>query len=149
MFSQTAEYALRAMVCLAQNPEKSLTSQDLAQVTQVPAGYLSKVLHALVRGQLILSRRGVGGGFVLARPADTITILDVLNVVDPMQRITTCPLGLKSHGKHLCPLHRKLDDAMALTEQAFAQTSLAALVAEPTRSTPLCEAAAPRPRAKR
>ncbi len=147
VFSQTAEYALRAMVCLAQQREdRSLTSQELAEATQVPPGYLSKVLHSLVRGGLIRSRRGVGGGFILARPADTITILDVLNIVDPMQRITFCPLGLQSHGTRLCPLHRKLDDAIARTEEAFSQITLAMLVNEPTLSPSLCELPAPNPK---
>ena len=43
------------------------------------------------------------------RPTE-VTILDVVNAVDPIQRIKTCPLGLKTHGVRLCPLHRRMDD---------------------------------------
>jgi Rrf2 family transcriptional regulator, nitric oxide-sensitive transcriptional repressor len=48
-------------------------------------------------------------------------------------------LGLKSHGVRLCPLHKRLDDALAMVENAFARTTLAEVLAEPTTSVPLCE----------
>src|SRR5690606_24224619 len=111
LFSQTAEYALRAVVCLAQHADTSLTTQQIAEMTRVPPGYLSKVLQSLARAKLVASQRGIGGGFTLLRPPDKITILDVLNIVDPLVRIKTCPLGLKSHGTKLCALHRRIDEA--------------------------------------
>src|SRR4051794_16199727 len=97
---------------------------SIAEKTRVPAGYLSKVLQALGRAGLVHAQRGPGGGWILAHSPDAISILDVVNAVDPMQRITTCPLGLSAHGKTLCPLHRKLDDALAHVEEAFRSTSL-------------------------
>ncbi len=139
MFSQTAEYALRAIVCLAQNSDTSLTTQQIAEMTRVPPGYLSKVLQSLARAKLVSSQRGIGGGFTLLKEPDEVSILDVLDIVDPIRRIKTCPLGLKSHGTHLCPLHRRIDDATAMLQKAFAETSIADLLREPSRSTPLCE----------
>ena len=59
--------------------------------------------------------------------------------VDPIRRNTTCPLGLAAHGKHLCPLHRRLDNAMASMEKAFADSTLAEILHEPTTSVPLCD----------
>ncbi len=139
MFSQTIEYALRAMVCLAAEPERPLANREIAAITKVPSAYLSKVLQTLGRHELVVAERGVRGGFRLARPADAITILEVVNAVDPIRRIATCPLGLKAHGKRLCPLHGKLDQALAQAEAAFASTTLAGVLAEPTTSVPLCE----------
>jgi Rrf2 family protein len=110
MFSQTAEYALRAVVSLADS-DQPLTTQQLAALTQVPADYLSKVMQSLGRAGLVESQRGKNGGFKLARPASQMTILDVLNAVDPLPRIHNCPLHLKSHSRQLCPLHQRLDDA--------------------------------------
>lgn len=138
MISQTAEYALRAVAALAGNPGEPMVTQRLAETTKVPAGYLSKVLQSLGRAGLVNSTRGVGGGFVLARPANEITIYDIVQAVDPLQRIRTCPLGLASHGAHLCPLHRRLDDAMKQVEDAFRASNLAEVLAEPTESKPLC-----------
>lgn len=139
MISQTAEYALRAVVYLAMNPGNAFTTQQISRQTKVPAAYLSKVLQSLVRARLVQSQRGLGGGFVLSKLPEEINILEVLDAVDPIQRIRTCPLGLKAHGANLCALHKKLDDATAVIEKTFADTTIAEILARPTASVPLCE----------
>jgi Rrf2 family protein len=100
---------------------------------------LSKVLQSLCRAGIVHSQRGAGGGMTLTKKPDELTILEVVNAVDPIARIRTCPLGLASHGVRLCPLHRRLDDALASFENAFRNTTLAEVIAEPSESTPLCE----------
>ena len=131
MFSSTTEYALRAVVYLANNPAAPRTAQQIAEVTRVPPGYISKVLQDLVRAGLTDSRRGPNGGFTLTRDPAKISVLEVINAVDPIKRIRECPLGLPSHGKDLCKLHRRLDDAIAHIETAFARSTIAQLM-EPT-----------------
>ena len=138
MISQTVEYALRAAVHLAHKSPELCTTDEIAEATRVPRAYLAKVLQALVRGGVVQSQRGLGGGMTLARPAEEITILAVVNAVEPLQRIRTCPLELAAHGVRLCPLHRRLDNALATVEQAFASSTLAEVLAEPSRSVPLC-----------
>jgi Rrf2 family protein len=139
MFSQTVEYALRATVWLAQNEGAPQTTAEIASATQVPAPYLSKCLQALGRAGLVHGSRGVGGGFGLARGAAAVSVLDVVNAVDPIRRITACPLGLTAHRVRLCPLHKKLDDAIATIETTFRTTSLADVLGTNTRHRPLCE----------
>jgi Rrf2 family protein len=124
MLSQTAEYALRAVAFLANFPDRAHVTQHIAEATHVPSGYLSKVLQSLHHAGLVQARRGLGGGFTLTRSADDITIYDVIQAVDPIQRIRTCPLKLAAHGALLCPLHRKLDAAMESVENAFKGTTL-------------------------
>lgn len=136
MLSQTAEYALRAMVALATSRE-ALTAQEIAVDSHVPPDYLSKVLSLLSRAGLVRSQRGRGGGFQAARPSAELTVLAVVSAVDPLRRIKTCPLGLVAHGENLCPLHRKLDDAVRSVEEAFAATTIESLV-----GGALCEGAA-------
>jgi Rrf2 family protein len=143
MISQTAEYALRAVVHLAMHAESSYTTQQISAATKVPAAYLSKVLQSLVRAHIVQSQRGIGGGFVLAKPADDISVLEVLNAVDPIRRIETCPLGLEAHGTVLCALHAKIDTAIAVIEKAFGETTIAELLARPTKSVPLCSGPCP------
>lgn len=147
MISQTVEYALRAVAQLAQQAPEACTTEEIARVTKVPRAYLSKVLQALVRGGVVNSQRGIGGGMTLVKTPQELTILEVVNAVEPIQRIRTCPLGLASHGVHLCPLHKRLDSAMAMVEKAFAGSTLAEVLAEPSSSTPLCDFPAP-PRKK-
>ncbi len=141
MLSQTTEYALRAIVWLANTADDPQTTGQIAKATQVPPGYLSKVLQSLGRGGLVTAQRGKHGGFLLAKPAADITVLEVVNTVDPLRRIKFCPLGLKSHGRVLCPLHKRLDDATHLVEQAFAKTTIGELLNTPSPSRPLCEIA--------
>lgn len=139
MFSKTVEYALRAVAHLAYEAPNARTTEQISEATRVKPAYLSKVLQSLTRAGILKSQRGVGGGIALARPADGLTILEVVNAVEAIQRIRTCPLGLKSHGVRLCPLHRRMDEALAMVEQAFGGTTLAEVLAEPTHSPPLCE----------
>lgn len=138
MFSQTVEYALRAVCHLADQSPSPRTTEQIARVTKVPAPYLSKVLQGLARSGIVRSQRGIHGGISLAVPPDELTILRVVNAVDPIQRIRQCPLGLAAHGVRLCPLHKRLDNALALVEDAFGSTTLAEVLAEPTESIPLC-----------
>jgi Rrf2 family nitric oxide-sensitive transcriptional repressor len=138
MISQTAEYALRAVVYLAREQSEGCTTRALANATRVPAGYLSKVIQSLVRAGLVVSQRGLGGGFRLARPATELTAWDVLEAVDPLRRINGCPLGLEAHRQQLCPLHRRLDDAMELVERSFRETSVQELIDVPPRRRAGC-----------
>jgi Rrf2 family protein len=141
MFSQTVEYALRAAVWLAAHPEEPQTTQQIADATLVPVGYLSKVMQSLGRAGLAQAQRGKGGGFMLSRPAVQVSVLEVINSVEPFRRIKECPLGIEQHGTRLCPLHGRLDAAMAGVERAFAETSIAEVLSEPSPSRPLCRIA--------
>src|SRR5262249_13127509 len=107
--------------------------------TLVPKAYLSKVIQGLTRAGVLQSKRGLGGGVALAKTPEELSILDVVNAVEPIVRIRQCPLGLKTHGIKLCPLHKRMDHALGMVEQAFRDTTLAEVLAEPTSSHPLCE----------
>lgn len=139
MFSQTTEYALRVAVYLAAMEGKPATIAQIAAATKTPEGYLAKVLRNLAKAGLVISQRGLHGGSILARSPEQITVYDVMSAVDPLQRIITCPLKLESHGTNLCPLHRRLDDALGLVEEALRASTLAELIAAPTESRPLVD----------
>ncbi len=138
MFTQSVEYALRAVVHLAMHANEPQKTADIALATKVPPAYLSKVLQGLREKEIVTMLRGVGGGVQLARRPEELTILDVVNAVDPIQRINTCPLGLKTHGVRLCSLHRRMDDALKVMEAAFRATTLAELLQDTNPSVPLC-----------
>ena len=138
MLSKTAEYALRAVTCLASRAGSSVSADELATWTKVPRRYLTRVLQDLAAAGIVRSRPGPGGGYELCVTAEELTILSVVNTVAPIERIRACPLGLKSHTS-LCPLHAALDQAYAATEQAFAGTTIAELMASTRAVTPLCE----------
>src|SRR5436305_9035874 len=110
MFSQTSEYALRVVAYLGSLDGTPATTKQLAVATKIPEGYLAKVIRSLNRAGLVLLQRGLHGGSILARPSEDITMFDVVNAVAPIQRIRTCPLGIRSHGNVLCPVHKRLDN---------------------------------------
>lgn len=139
MISQTVEYALRAVVDLADHAGTPRTTQQIADRTKVPHAYLSKVLQGLVRQGIVKSQRGLKGGMSLVNTPEELSILDVVNAVDPIQRIHTCPLGISSHGNKLCALHKKLDAAAASLEEAFRDVTLANVLSDPSAvNLPLC-----------
>lgn len=139
MLSQTAEYALRAMSCLAYSPDRLVPTPELASMTQVPPNYLAKVLQSLSQANLIAGRRGVGGGYKLSRQADEISLLDVVRAIDPVERIASCPLGLQNHGPNLCPLHRAVDKAIKMLIDEFQGVTLHDVVSGADASKPLCD----------
>jgi len=124
MLSQTIEYALRAMIHLASQGSAALSAERIAASTHVPAGYLSKVMRDLVVANLVSSQRGPRGGFLLAREPALITLLDIVNAVDPITRIHKCPAGNPAHVR-LCALHERMDKALAHVEREFREATLA------------------------
>jgi Rrf2 family protein len=143
LFSLTIEYAMRAMVALAAGDGSPMTTRQIAETMKVPQSYLSKVLQSLVRAGLVHSTRGLKGGFVLARSPKELNLMEVLNAVSPYKRIESCPLDLEGHSSELCPLHRRLDQAMAMVQNAFEGTTLAEILSEdnpcPTLQTQLAK----------
>jgi Rrf2 family transcriptional regulator, nitric oxide-sensitive transcriptional repressor len=150
MFSQTAEYAIRIIVFIGTLRGEPATTKQIAAATRVPEGYLAKILQSLGRAGLVRSQRGLHGGSVLGRDPSNITIYDVVNTISPLPRIHSCPLGLPSHGTRLCAVHRRLDDAVAMVEKVFRESSIAELLAEraagsiPLRELPESASAATR-----
>jgi Rrf2 family protein len=142
MLSQTAEYALRAMVALATTTREALTAQEIAADSHVPPDYLAKVMRLLSRAGLVRAQRGRHGGFQTVRSANQLTVLEVVSAVDPVQRIKTCPLGLAAHGEKLCSLHRALDDAARSVEEAFRATTIQSLIGRSLCKGEACDAKA-------
>jgi Rrf2 family transcriptional regulator, nitric oxide-sensitive transcriptional repressor len=142
MISQTAEYALRAAVTLGDARGRPLTTQQIAEAARVPASYLSKVLQEMGRAGLVESQRGLRGGFLLTRALQDLTVLEVINAVDPLRRIERCPLGLPEHRDGLCPLHRRLDEGIAIVEALYGKTTIAELISDRNPKRSLCGVAA-------
>jgi Rrf2 family protein len=128
MLSNTAEYALRIMIVLTEGEGEGeggpMTSEQIAGATKVPADYAVKVLQWLGRANLVRGQRGRKGGFRLACDPGATSLLDVVNVIDPLERITACPLGREAHRRQLCPLHSRIDDVIAILEDSLGNMTL-------------------------
>jgi FeS assembly SUF system regulator len=97
--SKLADYATLIMVCLAEQPERSLSAKAVALVTHVQVPTVSKLLKQLANGGLLASTRGVSGGYMLARRAETISLADIVGVVEGQHGLTEC-----SEASGLCAL---------------------------------------------
>ena len=112
---------------LAINDTSPIRRTEIAEQTQVPNDYLTKVLQELDRAGIVIPQRGPGGGYTLNVSPDSLSVYDVVTAISPLPRIATCPLGIADHTK-LCPLHKRLDDATALVEDAFRNTMVSELI---------------------
>lgn len=83
MLSQKCKYALQALLSLAREPSQGLLLvSDIAERENLPKKFLEAILLELNRNGLVRSRRGRGGGYALAKPADLITFGQVVRIID-------------------------------------------------------------------
>lgn len=129
ILSQTAVYALRAVIHLAESNDEALVRvDDMAEALDVPRNYLSKILHTLARSGVLRSTRGPGGGFRLAIPADELRLLDVVSNFDDMDDRRTCLLGRpECSDTDPCPVHARWQDASREVLSFFLETTVADL----------------------
>lgn len=137
VLSDAAEYAVRAAVWLAQTPQVPQKVRDIAAGTRAAPGYLIKALQALQKAGILSAQRGIRGGFALIRDPYQLTVLEVINAVDPLERIDCCPLGLEAHAECLCALHQHLDDAVAAAEAGLGSRTIGELLAGADGAWPL------------
>jgi Rrf2 family transcriptional regulator, nitric oxide-sensitive transcriptional repressor len=138
LLSEAGEYAVRAVVFMAWHPGETHKTHEIAERIHAAPGYLVKILQRLARAGILSAARGSRGGFTLERAADGLTVLEVLAAVDPLQRIRRCPLGLEEHEDGLCPMHRRVDEALAAVEACFAGTFVGALRHAERSESPFC-----------
>ncbi|NOZ93355.1 MAG: Rrf2 family transcriptional regulator [Acidobacteria bacterium] len=94
MLTTTTKHALRALVVLATQDEKtSVLGRDLAAMAKIPPNYLSKILLDLGRAGLVSATRGTGGGYRLAVPPGKIGLIDVVGVFEGVRTRPQCLLG--------------------------------------------------------
>ncbi len=109
IYTDSGKYAIRALTHMAchSSQDEPLSAADIAEAEHIPPYYLAKVLQDLARADLLNSVRGRGGGFLLKRSAKNIKVLEILEAVENIKRITTaCVLGLDQCDDTVpCPMH--------------------------------------------
>lgn len=127
MISRSVEYALRAIILLARNAPRSLSTRTIAREGEMPAPYLCKMLHKLVVAKLIVPRFGQKGGYSLARTANLISLWDVYSAFEPASTWSGCHCADAALDR-FCPLHKCLDVATSLMEEHLRNTSIAQIL---------------------
>lgn len=134
MLSSTAEYALRAVLYVAQHAtEAPVRVGQVARALDLPQNYLSKILNELTKSGVLVSTRGKHGGFQLARPADRLSLHAIINRFDQIEARRACLLGRKAcSDRSACPVHWRWK---ALSDQVvgfFRETTVAELLSGAT-----------------
>ena len=137
MLSQTAEYALRAVLHLAREGDDGpVRVDDIAEGLDVPRNYLSKILHILARSGVLSSTRGPHGGFELAQPAGTMTLADVVEEFDSLDERRSCLLGRSTcDERNPCPAHGRWVEVSETVRSFFRETSVAELAGLPRNTS--------------
>ena len=139
IYSAPCEYAIRALVHLAQFPGGGAAQgMEIAKEEGLPAPVLSKVLQELVRKGLLESRRGPGGGFRLARKPQLITLRDVVAAIDGLDQFAECAVGLEGCSDDApCPMHDTWKGIRKQLMDYLEVTTLADMAAAVTRKKEL------------
>ena len=110
ILSQPSKHGLRAVLYLAQHDPEVLLVKDIAEALHIPRYFLAKILQSLSKQGLLLSSKGPGGGFKLARPDGEVTLLDVVRTIEGDSFGEGCVLGLgecSEENQCQCPLHAR------------------------------------------
>lgn len=132
MLSDTAEYALRATLYIAQETGEGtlVRTDDIAAALHVPRNYLSKILHVLGKEGVLVGVRGPSGGFRLATDADRIPLARVIAPFDDLKP-RTCILGrARCSDRNPCPAHHRWAGIAATLRTFFDHTTLGDLLKE-------------------
>ncbi|HSH68719.1 MAG TPA: Rrf2 family transcriptional regulator [Deferrisomatales bacterium] len=132
IITRATEYSIRAVLHLASRyPAEVVSKQEICAAEGVTPAFLTKILQPLIRSGLVRSKRGVAGGFALARNPDKLTLLDVMQAVDEPLTLNLCLLeGHQCERECTCPIHSLWTTAREKIEEVFSGKTLSALVAE-------------------
>jgi len=130
LYSKSAEYAIQAMLYLAENEGKGLEMvSSIAEAYNIPKHFLAKLVQTLTRNHLIKSYRGRNGGIKLARPASKVTLLQIVNAIEgPPPELEMCVIGLDVCSDNVaCPLHSQWQHVRSLVRDTLSHQTLADL----------------------
>ena len=108
MFSKTCEYAIRAIIYIAQGSKhgRRVAIKEIARSIDAPEHFIAKILQNLVRTGLVQSSKGPTGGFYLDTPSLKNSLADIVKAVDGDKLFTGCGMGLDYCDETKpCPIH--------------------------------------------
>ncbi len=127
--TKAGEYAIRAVVFMAIQPEGCLSQREnVSQAQGIPLSFLSKILQRLTVAGLVRSYKGAAGGFALARPAEDITVLEVVKAVEGPLALNACLFDqTECHNQPTCPMHKIWRQCQEKLEATLSQVTFAHL----------------------
>ena len=138
------EYALRAMIYMADRPGGVVRGTEIARHEQIPKYYLEKVIRDLMRRGLVNARRGPGGGYQLGRSADRITFRDIIEAVEGPIKLNVCTDGSSSCAlQPTCRMYRVWEKGQRVLLEVFSDTSLSEIASSKVPGADFIESHSP------
>jgi Rrf2 family iron-sulfur cluster assembly transcriptional regulator len=126
MLTVRTGYAILALACLHDNEDRWVLAQEIASRSDIPKPYLHKILHALGKAGVIQTKRGYRGGMSLSKPAEEITLFDLVKAVEGSRWMNRCLLGLSEcSDERACPTHAFWSEQRKLIEKKLKSINLA------------------------
>lgn len=131
MISKTALQAIRAMSLLAELPDGTYEgAAAIAEKIGARGNYLGKLLQAFTHEGLVISQKGLGGGFRLAKRPEDISLFDIVDPIEQVSRWQGCFMGRpKCSGDHPCAVHNRWGEIRSAYLHFLRETSIADLLA--------------------
>ena len=130
VITRATEYAIRTIIYLAKHPKGEIVlKKDICRTQEVTPAFLTKILQPLIKVGIVSSQRGVGGGFLLNRPAEKITLLDILEAEEGPLKLNHCLVekGLCQRDA-LCSAHIVWEEAQTSMIEVLQRHDIAELV---------------------
>lgn len=132
MLSNACKYAIRSSIYIAMSTQKGekVSIKEVAESINSPVSFTAKILQKLVKSDIVLSSRGIGGGFWLAaNKADKIFMIDIVKAIDDAESLNSCVLGLSECSEKMpCPAHKNYKHIKASILEMLNKTSLGEMV---------------------
>ncbi len=123
--SKTSEYALRILSFMAKEPNKSYAAKYLIEKLNISDKYLRRLMTDLAKAELICSTQGRNGGYYFAKNINNITIYEIIDTVEGMDKYSGCIMGFdECSDKHPCSMHIVWSSMRDKLIQTFRNTSL-------------------------
>ncbi|MBO5244812.1 MAG: Rrf2 family transcriptional regulator [Selenomonadales bacterium] len=129
-FNATTDYAFRVALHLACAGDRIVSRREISESNNVTTMFLQKIMAALMEAGLVTSYRGANGGFRLARPAEEITLLDILEAMEGKVILNRCLGDYSACSRNAaprCAVHRSLTSVQDTFCEAMSSITLAKL----------------------
>ncbi len=135
------DFGLRALMRMATAPDRSFSTRELASEFSLSRNHLTKIMASLAQAGIIVTRRGGGGGATLARPADQISLGEVVRVLEAGQALVECFAagGGQCTVVGCCRLKARLRKAEAAFLAELDRSTLASIALPPVSANPLTQ----------
>ena len=135
IITRATEYSIRAALYLAERyPAPVVSKQEICEAEGITPAFLTKILQPLIHEGIVRSKRGVSGGFALARDPTRLTLLDIMEAAEEPMLLNVCLLeNHPCERECTCPVHELWAEAREQLAEIFSRKSLAELVEERRR----------------